>query len=126
MLILSLRVSDMFMLDIYNFCEANPGFTWKNLARFIYQHRQCARMARSAEVSTVFFAESASKEFIGRMCTIGYIDMKNGRACVTARIRRPFNFELRALNGKCSGYINRIMTVGDMSDEEFFSSPQTD
>lgn len=120
------RGSDMFILDVYGFCEGAESFTWKNLARFIYTHRECARLSKHAEVSTKFFAESAAKEFIGRMCTLGYLDMKNGAAFVTERIRRPFNFDFRALNGNDSRYIKRIMELGEMSDEEFFNSPQSD
>lgn len=117
---------NVFINDVYRFCEGCDSFTWKNLARFIYTHRECNRLSKSAGVDAKFFAESASKEFIGRMCTFGYLDMKNGLAFVTARIKRPFGFDFRSLNGNESGYVRMIMNLGAMSDEEFFGSEPAD
>lgn len=110
----------MFLLDLYRFCEGYSWFNRQHLAKFVYKHRECERLARAANLSEREFASVVSKEFIGRMCMLGYIDLKNGVATCYGSQKRPFNFELRSIEGKSNQYINRMINIDELSDEEFF------
>lgn len=110
----------MFLLDIYRFAEGYDWFTVKHLANFVYKHRECARLARAANMDAARFAVSVAREFIGRMCTFGYLDLKNGVATCYGSHKRPFRFELRSLEGESNEYIRQMMNVGELSDCELF------
>ncbi|AKJ74058.1 hypothetical protein SP36_86 [Salmonella phage 36] len=36
----------MFLLDLYRFCESREKFNRQELARFIFRHRECERLAK--------------------------------------------------------------------------------
>lgn len=111
----------MFLLDIYNFCEGYKNFNRQHLARFIYKHKDCARMSKAAGVDERYFASSCSKEFVARMLTAGYLDGVNGVYWSKGSSKRPFQFEFMSLDGKSSDYVSEMMNIASMSDEELFA-----
>ncbi|UXQ90344.1 hypothetical protein [Escherichia phage TR2] len=111
----------MFLLDVYKFCEGYRNFNRQHLARFIYKHKDCARMAKAAGVDERYFASSCSKEFMARMLTAGYLDGVNGVYWSKGSGKRPFQFEFMSLEGKSSAYVNEMMNIATMSDEELFA-----
>ncbi|AAR09301.1 hypothetical protein PJM39_0070 [Salmonella phage vB_SenS_UTK0006] len=116
----------MFLLDLYRFCESREKFNRQELARFIFRHRECERLAKNAGVTPRYFASSSSKEFIARMMGYGYLD---GVHCVywcKNKMKRPFNFELHSLEGDSNRYVWEMMNIEKMSDEELFSKPAFD
>lgn len=115
----------MFILDVYRFCEMNDKFTRQDLAKFVFRHRECSRLAESAEVTPRFFASSVSKEFLARMMWFGYIDGVRGEYWSKGAAKRPFNFEFRSLEGVRNKYISDIMNLDKLSDEELFGRPKT-
>lgn len=110
----------MFILDVFKFCESYERFNRQHLARFIYQHRECERLAKLAGVTTRYFASSSSKEFLARCMTSGYIDGVNNWYWAISKSRRPFGFEFRSFRGNGEDYIKEIMSINEMSDDELF------
>lgn len=78
-------------------------------------------MAKAAGVNERYFASSCSREFMARMLTAGYLDGVNGVYWSKGPSKRPFQFELMSLDGKSSDYINEMMNITTMSDEELFA-----
>ncbi|HBM2054234.1 TPA: hypothetical protein LUK65_003743 [Escherichia coli] len=111
----------MYLLDLYNFCEGYKNFNRQHLARFIYKHKDCARMAKAAGVDERYFASSCSKEFMARMLTAGYLDGVNGVYWCKGSIKRPFQFEFMSLEGRSSDYVSEMMNIANMSDDELFA-----
>ncbi|EKL2214098.1 hypothetical protein PQ125_002632 [Salmonella enterica] len=116
----------MFMLDLYRFCESRDKFNRQDLAKFIYRHRECERLAKNAGVTPRYFASSTSKEFIARMMGAGYLDGIHCEYWCKNKLKRPFNFELHSLEGDSNRYVWEIMNIEKMSDEELFSKPAFD
>lgn len=116
----------MFLLDLYRFCESREKFNRQDLAKFIYRHRECERLAKNAGVTPRYLASSVSKEFISRLMSEGYIDGINLEYWCKNKIKRPFNFELHSLEGDKNVYISEMMNIEKMSDEELFSKPKFD
>lgn len=114
----------MFILDVYRFCEMNDKFARQDLAKFVFRHRECSRLAEAAEVTPRFFASSVSKEFLARMMGFGYIDGVRGVYWSKGAAKRPFNFELRSMEGERNRYIYEIMNIEKLSDEELFGRPK--
>lgn len=56
------------------------------------------------------------------MCTFGYLDLKNGVATCYGSSKRPFNFELRSLEGESNKYIYDMLHLDELSDDELFCS----
>ena len=110
----------MFILDVYRFCEMNDKFTRQDLAKFVFRHRECSRLAELAEVTPRFFASSISKEFLARMMMRGYIDGVRGVYWSKGAAMRPFSFEFRSFEGIGNKYISEIMNVDKLSDDELF------
>lgn len=115
---------EMFILDVYRFCESSVGFTWRDLGNFVYRHRECERLARQVGVTRKFFAESVSREFFGRMATLGYLSLDKGVACARSALNRPFDFEFRTFKGEKDKYVHRLMHIEEYDDEEFFAQPK--
>lgn len=78
-------------------------------------------MAKAAGVDERYFASSCSKEFMARMLTAGYLDGVNGLYWSKGSSRRPFQFEFMSLEGKSSDYMNEMMSIASMSDDELFA-----
>lgn len=116
----------MFLLDMYRFCESSESFSRQDLAKFVYSHRECVRLANNAGVNPRYFASSVSKEFLARMMSAKYIDGVRGKYWSRGAIRRPFNFELYSLEGDKNAYVKEIMEIGEMSDDELFKKPAFD
>lgn len=116
----------MFLLDLYRFCESRRKFNRQEFAKFIYTHRECERLAKNAGVNTRFLASSVSKEFISRLMGAGYLDGVNLEYWVKSVIKRPFNFELKSLEGRENNYVTELMNIGNMSDDELFSKSKFD
>ncbi|HAK2374354.1 TPA: hypothetical protein H1940_004786 [Salmonella enterica] len=116
----------MFILDLYRFCESGAKFNRQEFARFIFNHRECERLAKNAGVTKRYFASSVSKEFISRLMGLGYLDGVNLEYWCKSKIKRPFDFELYSLEGDENVYISEMMNVEKMSDEELFSKPAFD
>lgn len=114
----------MFLLDLYKFCESYDWFNRQHLARFVFQHKECERLARAAGFTPRKFASSVSLEFIPRMCTLGYLSLNKGVARCRGSHKRPFGFELYSLEGESNKYIYDLFHLEEMSDEELFS-PKT-
>lgn len=112
----------MFLLDLYKFCEGYTWFNRQHLARFVYKHRECERLARAAGFTPRMFATSVSKEFLARMCTLGYLNLKDGVATCNGSLKRPFMFELYSMEGESNKYIYEMLHVGEMSDEQLFGN----
>lgn len=110
----------MFLLDLYRFAESYEWFTVKHLAGFVLNHRECERLSRAANLPPKIFAVTVAKEFIGRLCAFGYLDLKNGVATCYGSQKRPFRFELRSLEGAENKYIKMMHNIGSMSDDELF------
>lgn len=116
----------MFLLDLYRFCESREKFNRQELARFIFRHRECERLAKNAGVTPRYFASSVSKEFISRLMCFGYLDGINLEYWCKNKIKRPFSFELHSLDGDSNRYVCEMMNIEKMSDEELFSKPAFD
>lgn len=112
----------MFLLDLYKFCESYDWFNRQHLARFVFKHKECERLARAAGMTPRKFASSVSLEFIPRMCTLGYLELENGVARCRGAHKRPFNFELYSLEGERNKYIYDLFHLDELSDEELFCS----
>ena len=112
----------MFLLDLYRFCESNEKFTRQDLARYVYRHRECARLAEAAETTTRYFASCVSKEFVSRMMGFGYLDGVNLVYWCNGSTKRPFNFELFILEGERNKYIYELMHIEELTDEQLFGS----
>ncbi|QXV83694.1 hypothetical protein bas09_0049 [Changchunvirus paulsarasin] len=112
----------MFLLDLYKFCESYDWFNRQHLAKFVFQHKECERLARAANMTTRKFASSVSLEFIPRMATLGYLDIKNGVVTCYGSKKRPFRFELYSLEGESNKYIYDLFHLNELSDEELFCS----
>lgn len=110
----------MFQLALFKFCESYKAFTLQNLARFIFEHRDCERMAKSAGVTPRQYASLFSREFIGKMLSCGYLDMKDGVMKSNGSLKRPSSIIREIDNWQQSERIHLIMNVGKMSDEELF------
>ncbi|QVW27767.1 hypothetical protein [Hafnia phage Pocis76] len=110
----------MFLLDVYKFCESYDWFGVKHLASFIYKHRECERLARAANMEPKLFAATISKEFIGRMCGYGYLNLENGKATCYGSHKRPFGFDFKSFTGESDQYVKMIVHIGEMSDDELF------
>lgn len=78
-------------------------------------------MAKAAGVDERYFASSCSKEFMARMLTAGYLDGVNGVYWSKGSSKRPFQFEFMSLEGRSSNYVNEIMNIEKMSDDELFA-----
>ncbi|MCF0178672.1 MAG: hypothetical protein HUJ97_00300 [Bacteroidales bacterium] len=111
----------MFLLDVFKFCESYEKFNRQHLAVFIYRHKDCERMAKSAGVTTRYFASSASKEFLARCMTEGYIDGSGGWYNSKGSRKRPFGFSFRCFGGDKDSYTNEMMTIGEMTDDQLFA-----
>ena len=111
----------LFILDVYRFCESRREFDRKELAEFIFSHREAERLARHAQLTPVQFASVMSREFIPRLCSLGYLDMSAGKAWVRNKDARPMGFQIHTLEARTSDYIRLMMNVGKMSDEELFN-----
>ena len=113
----------MFILDLYRWCESYSHFNRQHIAKFIYQHRECERLAKAANVTTRFFASSPSKEFCARMMTMGYLSGKNGVYASTGSQNRPFEFDFNCFGGENDRYTWEMMNIEKLSDDELFSGP---
>lgn len=116
----------MFLLDLYRFCESRESFNRQELAKYVFTHRECVRLASNAGVSPRYFASSVSKEFLARMMSAKYIDGVKGKYWSRGAMRRPFNFELYSLEGDKNEYVKEMMCIGEMSDNELFEKPAFD
>ena len=112
----------MFLLDLYKWCESYDWFNRQHIAKFIYQHRECERLARAAGLTPRMFASLASKEFCARMMTAGYIDGVCGKYWSKGSSKRPFGFELYSLDGMRNDWIRDIARIGEMGDDELFQA----
>lgn len=112
----------MFLLDLYKWCESYDWFNRQHIAKFIYQHRECERLARAAGLTPRMFASLASKEFCARMMTAGYIDGVCGKYWSKGSSKRPFGFELYSLDGMRNDWIRDMARVGEMGDDELFQA----
>ncbi|WEY17700.1 hypothetical protein 40 [Vibrio phage Vc1] len=114
----------MFLLDLYRFCESRESFNRRELAKYVFKHRECVRLASNAGFSPRYFASSVSKEFLARMMSAKYIDGVKGK--YWRNCGRPFNFELYSLEGDKNEYVKEKMSIGEMSDNELFEKPAFD
>lgn len=112
----------MFLLDLYKWCESYDWFNRQHIAKFIYQHRECERLARAAGLTPRMFARLASKEFCARMMTAGYIDGVCGKYWSKGSSKRPFGFELYSLDGMRNDWIRDMARIGEMGDDELFQA----
>lgn len=112
----------MFLLDLYKWCESYDWFNRQHIAKFIYQHRECERLARAAGLTPRMFASLASKEFCARMMTAGYIDGVCGKYWSKGSSKRPFGFELYSLDGMRNDWIRDMARIGGMGDDELFQA----
>lgn len=112
----------MFLLDLYKWCESYDWFNRQHIAKFIYQHRECERLARAAGLTPRMFASLASKEFCARMMTAGYIDGVCGKYWSKGSSKRPFGFELYSLDGMRNDWIRDMARIGEMGDDELFKA----
>lgn len=112
----------MFILDLYKWCESYDWFNRQHIAKFIYQHRECERLARAAGLTPRMFASLASKEFCARMMTAGYIDGVCGKYWSKGSSKRPFGFELYSLDGMRNDWIRDMARIGEMGDDELFQA----
>jgi hypothetical protein len=112
----------MFLLDLYKWCESYDWFNRQHIAKFIYQHRECERLARAAGLTPRMFASLASKEFCARMMTAGYIDGVCGKFWSKGSSKRPFGFELYSLDGMRNDWIRDMARIGEMGDDELFQA----
>lgn len=112
----------MFLLDLYKWCESYDWFNRQHIAKFIYQHRECERLARAAGLTLRMFASLASKEFCARMMTAGYIDGVCGKYWSKGSSKRPFGFELYSLDGMRNDWIRDMARIGEMGDDELFQA----
>lgn len=112
----------MFLLDLYKWCESYDWFNRQHIAKFIYQHRECERLARAAGLTPRMFASLASKEFCARMMTAGYIDGVCGKYLSKGSSKRPFGFELYSLDGMRNDWIRDMARIGEMGDDELFQA----
>ena len=112
----------MFLLDLYKWCESYDWFNRQHIAKFIYQHREFERIARSAGLTPRMFASLASKEFCARMMTAGYIDGVCGKYWSKGSSKRPFGFELYSLDGMRNDWIRDMARIGEMGDDELFQA----
>lgn len=112
----------MFLLDLYKWCESYDWFNRQHIAKFIYQHRECERLARAAGLTPRMFASLASKEFCARMMTAGYIDVVCGKYWSKGSSKRPFGFELYSLDGMRNDWIRDMARIGEMGDDELFQA----
>lgn len=55
------------------------------------------------------------------MLTAGYLDGVNGVYWSKGSSKRPFQFEFMSFKGKSSAYVNEMMNIATMSDEELFA-----
>lgn len=110
----------MFLLDLYRFCESWRRFNRQHLARFVFNHRECNRLARSAGVTPRFFASMISKEVMARWATIGYLNINDGYANSNGPDKRPVNFEFESFKGRDSRYMLEMMNIGKLNDETIF------
>ena len=112
----------MFLLDLYKWCESYDWFNRQHIAKFIYQHRECERLARAAGLTPRMFASLASKEFCARMMTAGYIDGVCGKYWSKGSSKRPFGFELYSLDGMRNDWIMDMARIGEIGDDELFQA----
>lgn len=112
----------MFLLDLYKWCESYDWFNRQHIAKFIYQHRECERLARAAGLTPRMFASLTSKEFCARMMTAGYIDGVCGKYWSKGSSKRPFGFELYSLDGMRNDWIRDMDRIGEMGDDELFQA----
>ena len=112
----------MFLLDLYKWCESYDWFNRQHIAKFIYQHRECERLARAAGLTPRMFASLTSKEFCARMMTAGYIDGVCGKYWSKGSSKRPFGFELYSLDGMRNDWIRDMARIGEMGDDELFGA----
>lgn len=112
----------MFLLDLYKWCESYDWFNRQHIAKFIYQHRECERLARAAGLTPRMFASLASKEFCARMMTAGYIDGVCGKYWSKGSSKRPFGFELYSLDGMRNDWIRDMARIWEMGDDELFQA----
>lgn len=112
----------MFLLDLYKWCESYDWFNRQHIAKFIYQHRECERLARAAGLTPRMLASLASKEFCARMMTAGYIDGVCGKYWSKGSSKRPFGFELYSLDGMRNDWIRDMARIGEMGDDELFQA----
>lgn len=112
----------MFLLDLYKWCESYDWFNRQHIAKFIYQHRECERLARASGLTPRMFASLASKEFCARMMTAGYIDGVCGKYWSKGSSKRPFGFELYSLDGMRNDWIRDMARIGGMGDDELFQA----
>lgn len=112
----------MFLLDLYKFCESYDWFNRQHLARFVFQHKECERLARAANMTPRKFASSVSLEFIPRMATLGYLGIDKGVVTCNGSHKRPFGFELYSLEGESNKYIYDLFHLEELSDDELFNT----
>lgn len=110
----------MFILDLYRFAESRRDFSRQELSAYVFGHRECERLARSAGVTPKQFAACVGREFIPRLCTLGYLDMAGGKVWVRSKDNRPFDFELHSLEASESLYMKEMMNAGKLDDEYLF------
>lgn len=113
-------VIDMLLLDLYRWCESWDGFGRQHLAKFVYTHRDCERIAKQAGVSPREMASAISKEFIARHMTEGYLEGNNLWYSSKGSKRRPFGFSFRFFD-EGDDYTAKMKSIGEMSDEELFA-----
>lgn len=110
----------MFILDLYRFVESRAEFTRQELSMYVFKHRECERLARSAGVTPKQFAACVGREFIPRLCTFGYLQMTKHKAWVSNKDKRPFEFELHSLRASESQYMREMMNIGKLDDDYLF------
>lgn len=110
----------MFLFDLFRYCESRPNFTRQDLAGYVFNHRECERLARHAGITAKQFAACVAREFIPRLCTEGYFDMNRGKVWVSNKAKRPFMFDLHSIDARKSEYLRLMLNVGNMTDEEIF------
>lgn len=110
----------MFLLDLYRFCESWRQFNRQHLARFVFGHRECERLAMAAGVTPRFFASMISKECMARWCTLGYLDIEKGVARAKGPDKRPSGYEFETFKGRDSRYMLEMMNIGKLDDSALF------
>lgn len=110
----------MFLLDLYKFCESYDKYTRQHIAKFIYTHEECQRIADHAGLTTRQFASACSKEFCARSMTEGYLDCSGGVFSCNGRNKRPKLFTLYCFEGYQTRYIHEMMNIGELGDDDLF------
>lgn len=110
----------MFLLDLFKFCEGYDKYTRQHVAKFIFSHEECARIADHAGLTPRQFASACSKEFCARGMTEGYLNCSGGIYSCRGRNKRPKLFTLHCFEGFSNRYTWEMMHLEELSDEDLF------